>query len=170
MLLLHLLLSFSFYSNPGPRTTRPSCHFLGLFMKTLPHFRSRNRRPLVCVSLLLLRIRISPNENKRHDHFQKNVINVYWAQTPADEVRQLQDVSPCQPWQGGRFSPLTRTYTGFEIYSTCRAFPSFFTSCIMMKGPLFNSALAVKHKVSGSERETPTFISFTEIPLAWKET
>lgn len=31
MLLLHLLLlSFSFYSNPGPRTTRPSCHFLGL--------------------------------------------------------------------------------------------------------------------------------------------
>lgn len=31
MLLLHLLLSFSFYSNPGPRTTRPSCHFLGLY-------------------------------------------------------------------------------------------------------------------------------------------
>lgn len=31
MLLLHLPLSFSFYSNPGPRTTRPSCHFLGLY-------------------------------------------------------------------------------------------------------------------------------------------
>lgn len=31
MLLLCLLLSFSFYSNPGPRTTRPSCHFLGLY-------------------------------------------------------------------------------------------------------------------------------------------
>lgn len=31
MLLLHLLLSFSFYSNPGPRTSRPSCHFLGLY-------------------------------------------------------------------------------------------------------------------------------------------
>lgn len=28
-----ILLSFSFYSNPGPRTTRPSCHFLGLLWK-----------------------------------------------------------------------------------------------------------------------------------------
>lgn len=35
-----------------------------------------------------------------------------------------------------------------------------------MKEQLSNSPLTVKHKVSGSERETPTFISFTPTPAA----
>lgn len=39
-----------------------------------------------------------------------------------------------------------------------------------MKEQLSNSPLTVKHKVSGSERETPTFISVTAIPVALKET
>lgn len=30
MLLVQSLLPFRFHSNPGPQTTRPSCHFLGL--------------------------------------------------------------------------------------------------------------------------------------------
>lgn len=44
-----------------------------VFMKTLPHFQSRNKRPLICVSWRSqIRIsHISRNENKRHDHFQK---------------------------------------------------------------------------------------------------
>lgn len=43
----------------------------------------------------------------------------------------------------------------------------------MMEEPLSNSPLTEKHKVSGSERETPTFISFTAIPVGrgwFKET
>ncbi len=40
-----------------------------------------------------------------------------------------------------------------------------------MKEQLSNSPLlTVKHKVSGSERETPTFIPFTAIPAGLKET
>lgn len=56
MLLLHLLLSFSFYSNPGPRTTRPSCHFLGLYENASSF--SKQKKKLICVSLRS-RIRIS---------------------------------------------------------------------------------------------------------------
>lgn len=54
----------------GPTDDETFLPFSWSFMKTLPHFRSRIKCPLACVSLISW-IRISRNENKRHDHFQK---------------------------------------------------------------------------------------------------
>lgn len=119
------------------------------------------------------RIRISqraPDENKRHDRFPPKKQN--WHQrvvsyaAPADEVRQLQDVRP--PWPGlsnrEGFALIHASHAGGETRTTRGAFPSFFWGC-MMKEQLSSSPLAVKHKVSGSERGTPTFISLTAIPV-----
>lgn len=75
-------------SNPGTRTTRPSsCHFLDLFMKSLPHFQSQKKGVRCCCcfcccfcwwssssSLLGLwqaDINISRCGNKRHDRYRK---------------------------------------------------------------------------------------------------
>lgn len=48
ILLLHLLLSFSFYSNPGPRTTRPSCHFLDLYENASSFSRQKKSSVHLC--------------------------------------------------------------------------------------------------------------------------
>lgn len=112
MLLLHLLLSFSFYSNPGPRTTRPSCHFLGLYenassfskqKKTSAHLRFVADPHITYPEM---KTKGTTTSKKCHQH-----IMLY--ATPADEVRQLQDVRPCQP-RPGRFS-LIQACTGGEI-------------------------------------------------------
>lgn len=80
MLLLHLPLSFSFYSNPGPRTTRPSCHFLGLY-EIASSFSKQRKRPLIWVSWRL-QIRIShiPIWKQKARPLPKNVINISYCE------------------------------------------------------------------------------------------
>lgn len=99
MLLLYLFLSFSFYSNPGPRTTRPSCNFLGLY-ESASSF-SRQRKTTVRLRfaastdphITYPEMKTKGTTTSKNSHQQ---IRLY--ATPADEVRQLQDVRPRPPW------------------------------------------------------------------------
>lgn len=115
---------------------------------------------------------------KRHDENVANFINgsfspfsLVRSTTGGCEEAAPECEDPLQPRPGGRRLHV-RTHAGGENWPARRAFPSFPEGC-MMEEPLSNSPLTEKHKVSGSERETPTFISFTAIPVGrgwFKET
>lgn len=72
----------------GPRTTRPSCHFLGLYENASSfskQTKKKREKKKNVRSFAFRRVRADPphyhilsrGENKRHDHFQKkNVINI----------------------------------------------------------------------------------------------
>lgn len=172
MLLLHLFLSFSFYSNPGPRTTRsPSCHFLGLYESASSFSQQRKRSSrLRFVALADPHIpkwkqKARPLQKKCHQHIIPYATPGGWRKRGRkrgeEEVRQLQDVRPfCQPLAGrggGEEGFLSFRLAPVSKYNQhVGLFRLFSTSCMMME-LLSNSPL--KHKVSGSERETPTFIS-----------
>lgn len=105
MLLLHSLLSFSFYSNPGPRTTRPSCHFLGLYENASSFSQQeKNVRSLACllrrvhgsaaITYPEMKTKGTTTSKKCHQHIMVCVCVYVCVGTPADEVRQLQDVRP----------------------------------------------------------------------------
>lgn len=98
MLLLHLLLSFSFYSNPGPRTTRPSCHFLGLYENASSFSKHKNTSAhLRFVASTDPHITYPETTTKGTTASKKCHQHIILYATPADEVRRLQDVRPCQP-------------------------------------------------------------------------
>ena len=174
MLLLQSLLPFQFYSNPGPQTTRPSCHFLGLSenASSFSGQRKKNVRYSFFPFFFGWRPRITYPElkTKRHDEKVVNVINGSFS--PFSLVRSTSGgceeaapecEDPLQPRPGGRRLHVG-THAGGENWPARRAFSSVPEGC-MMEEPLSNSLLTVKHKVSGSDRETPTFISFTAIPV-----
>lgn len=98
MLLLHSILSFSFYSNPGPRTMRHSCHFLGLYENASSYSKQKNR-PLIC--LRCVHRSTYPEMKTKGTATSKNVFNTSYCTW---YVRQLQDVEPYQPWQEGFLS------------------------------------------------------------------
>ncbi|MEQ2161323.1 hypothetical protein GOODEAATRI_008540 [Goodea atripinnis] len=115
LLLFHLPLSFSFCSNPGPRTTRPSCHFLGLYEIASSFFKAEQKRPLARASW---RPRGSAycnprNENKRHDRFQKISSTYHFlVPTPAGEGEQRQLREWGDPDGGGRQGLLSHSGLG----------------------------------------------------------
>lgn len=104
MLLLHLLLSFSFYSNPGPRTTRPSGHSLVL-CENASSFSKQGEKTSAHLRLVAF---TDPHttypEMKTKGTTTSKKCHIILYAIPADEMRQLQDVSPCQPWPGGFLS------------------------------------------------------------------
>lgn len=115
---------------------------------------------------------ISRYENKRHDHFQK-MSSTYHVLCNTRRMKwgSFQDVRPCQSL-AGRVS-LIHARTGGEIIINMLGFSVLFSEAAWWwrREQLSNSPLTVKHKVSGSERGTPTFISFTAAPpVALKET
>lgn len=132
MLLLHLLLSFSFYSNPGPRTTRPSCHFLGLY-ESASSF-SEQKKPsahLRFVALADPHISHIPKWKQKARPLPKNVINISCCM----QHRRMR-------WGGSRMWDLASRGRGGFLLSFRRtpvakyhqhvwAFPSFFASCMM---------------------------------------
>lgn len=92
MLLLHLPLSFSFYSNPGPRTTRPSCHFLGLY-EIASSFSNRKKTSAHLGFVAFTDPHITyPDMKTKGTTTSKRCHQHILCATPADEVRQLQDV------------------------------------------------------------------------------
>lgn len=112
-----------------------------VFMKTLPHFQSRKKGPFICVSWRLqIRITHTPKWKQKARPLPKNVINIsYCMQHPADEVRQLQDVRPCQPWRGAflsfRLTPVSKynQHVGlFRLFSEAAWWRS---SCLIHRWP-----------------------------------
>lgn len=95
MLLLHLLLSSSFHSNPGPRTTRPY-HFLSLYKDASSFSVKKQVRSCAFRCLIDPHITYPEMKTKGTTTSKKCHQRTLYA-TPVGEVIQLQDGRPSPP-------------------------------------------------------------------------
>lgn len=149
MLLLHLPLSFSFCSNPGPpRMTRrrPCCHFRGLYIKTLPHFHKSTIKTVGSFEALVdphiayppMKTKGTIASKKCHQHYCMHR-RVY-----GRSATRFQDMGRKETIFLYCRSPKCNQHEGlFRLFQQLHD----------DEGAVVNSPLTVKHKVSGSEKK-----------------